>query len=254
MKNKFVKNQFNKQARSFSEWSVTKNERYMQGFLDFTRPEKDDEMLDIACGSGDFSIFCAKKMNRVAGIDISDKEITIAKEKAREENLENVSFICSDVEKIPLENNSFSFVACKHSFHHFENPEKVFLEMTRLCKPGGKICIEDLSTYEPRKADDFFLDFDIKVDTSHLKTYSGKFFTELYKKYGIEIWRSYYLIEDLDFWDYASHGFHPENTRREIETMVKNGLKDPDIAQHLFYNHDRLFFKRPLFIITGFKK
>jgi SAM-dependent methyltransferase len=67
-----IKKQFNRQAKSFSSWSVTKNIEYMQAHFDFFRMNENDTMLDVACGTGEFSIFSAKRIKYVLGIDISD--------------------------------------------------------------------------------------------------------------------------------------------------------------------------------------
>ncbi len=47
-----IKRQFDLQAKSFSSWSVTRNEEYMQAYFEFIGFEKGDELLDVACGTG----------------------------------------------------------------------------------------------------------------------------------------------------------------------------------------------------------
>jgi tRNA/tmRNA/rRNA uracil-C5-methylase (TrmA/RlmC/RlmD family) len=96
-----VKRQFDMQAQSFSNWSVTKNEAYMQAYFEFIDLEKDDELLDVACGTGEFSVFCARRIKRVHGIDISQGMIELAKKLAQNNGLTNVAFECHDVEHIP---------------------------------------------------------------------------------------------------------------------------------------------------------
>ena len=66
-----VRRQFDIQAQNFSNWSVTRNEAYMQAYFEFIDLQKDDELLDVACGTGEFSVFCARRIRRVHGIDIS---------------------------------------------------------------------------------------------------------------------------------------------------------------------------------------
>ncbi len=73
-----VKRQFDIQAQNFSNWSVTKNEAYMQAYFEFIDLQKDDELLDVACGTGEFSVFCARRIKRVHGIDISAGMIELA--------------------------------------------------------------------------------------------------------------------------------------------------------------------------------
>ncbi len=67
-----VKRQFDIQAKNFRNWSVTTNEVYMQAYFEFIDLSKVDELLDVACGTGEFSVFCARRIKRVNGIDISE--------------------------------------------------------------------------------------------------------------------------------------------------------------------------------------
>jgi tRNA/tmRNA/rRNA uracil-C5-methylase (TrmA/RlmC/RlmD family) len=95
-----VKRQFDIQAQNFSNWSVTKNQEYMQAYFEFIGFEREDELLDVACGTGEFSVFCAKRIKRVHGIDISKGMIGLAQENALASGLENITFECHDVEHI----------------------------------------------------------------------------------------------------------------------------------------------------------
>jgi len=47
---------FNKQAENFSKWSVTQNEEYLEAYFTFCRMLQDDSLLDVACGTGEFSL------------------------------------------------------------------------------------------------------------------------------------------------------------------------------------------------------
>jgi ubiquinone/menaquinone biosynthesis C-methylase UbiE len=57
-----VKRRFDLQAQSISNWSVTNNEEYIQEYFDFIGFEEEDELLDVACGTGEFSVFCARRL------------------------------------------------------------------------------------------------------------------------------------------------------------------------------------------------
>ena len=126
-----VKRQFDLQAQSFSNWSVTRNEEYMQAYFEFIGIGKRDELLDIACGTGEFSAFCAGRIKGVHGIDISEGMIELAKSHACANDMTNITFECHDVEHIPCASNSYSVVACRSAFHHMENYPGVFKEMLR---------------------------------------------------------------------------------------------------------------------------
>ncbi|MHB8118778.1 MAG: class I SAM-dependent methyltransferase [Methanothrix sp.] len=151
-----VRKQFDMQAQNFSSWSVTKNETYMQAYFEFIGLQKEDRLLDVACGTGDFSVFCARRIKSVHGIDISEGMIELAQELAHNNGINNIVFECHDVENIPCVDNSFSVVQCRSAFHHMDNYFQVFKEMLRCCEPNGKLAVQDIVAYNDPKVNSFF--------------------------------------------------------------------------------------------------
>lgn len=62
---------FDINAEQYSKWEVTSNDSYLNKFYEFADIEKNDRVIDIACGSGDFLIACSEKIGKSKGIDIS---------------------------------------------------------------------------------------------------------------------------------------------------------------------------------------
>ena len=60
---------------------------------------KDDVVIDLYCGVGSISLYVAKYVRKVIGIEIVEDAISDAKMNAEINNINNVSFICSDVAK-----------------------------------------------------------------------------------------------------------------------------------------------------------
>ena len=109
MSNKIVRDQFNKQAEKFANWSIGKNIEYLNGYYNFCDIQSSDKLLDVACGPGEFTIFIAKRILETRGVDISDREIEIANSLIKEFGLSNIEFDCSDVEKLPYKDNTLHF-------------------------------------------------------------------------------------------------------------------------------------------------
>lgn len=60
--------------------------------------QKEDVVLDLYCGIGTIGIYASKFAKQVYGIEIVKQAIEDAKENAKENNIENIEFICGDVE------------------------------------------------------------------------------------------------------------------------------------------------------------
>ena len=97
-KKKILRQQFNLQADKFSNWAITHNTEYMRQYCEFCGIVKDDTLLDIACGTGEYAIYCAQKIKKVCGVDLSSKMIEIAKKNGSELQLKNISFIPQELD------------------------------------------------------------------------------------------------------------------------------------------------------------
>jgi 2-polyprenyl-3-methyl-5-hydroxy-6-metoxy-1,4-benzoquinol methylase len=74
-------------------------------------------ILDLGCGSGWTSIFLAKAGFDVTGLDISDRMIAIARERADQEHAE-VAFVVGDMEELELDRHDFDGVLLFDALHH----------------------------------------------------------------------------------------------------------------------------------------
>jgi ubiquinone/menaquinone biosynthesis C-methylase UbiE len=254
-KKDIVKRQFDLQAKKFSNWSVTKNEEYMQAYFKFFGLEKNDNLLDVACGTGEFSVFCARRIKNVHGIDISQGAIDLAYEQVSSNScLDNVTFECHDVEKIPCATNSFSAVSCGSAFHHMENYLQVFGEMLRCCKSGGKIALQDIVAYDDMKVNSFFEMLEKNIDISHNATLNKQDFIDLFKQSQVDVIRSFVVEIELNFDEYINHAFQSSSNLKKIKDLLDQGRQDEKISSFLF--HDKkgeLVLKRSIFLILGCK-
>lgn len=99
-----------------------------------------ESVLDVGCGTGSLlSEVMKRKKVAVAGLDISDKMLGIAKKRLGE----NADLRNGDSEHLPWKGNSFDIVTCTDSFHHYPNPAAVLKEMRRVLKLDGKVIIAD---------------------------------------------------------------------------------------------------------------
>ncbi|MBY9081329.1 methyltransferase domain-containing protein [Paenibacillus sp. HN-1] len=251
--NRIIIEQFNKGAQNFDSWSVTQDERMIRGLSDFCGLSKEDHMLDVACGTGAFSLFSAGMVESVTGVDISEGMISIARKNAKKRSVENISFYCQDVESIELEDHLFSIVVSKSAFHHMKNYQKVFSGMVNYCQDGGRICIQDIMAYDNDKLDSFFEQMELLIDASHYKTYSKREFFNLYKENSIKLASVFESESKLDFYDYVGHVVQSDLSCNKIKELLEKGLKDPEIASCFVEEDGRLLWKRKVCTIIGHK-
>ena len=96
----------------------------------------DQQVLDVACGTGAFLRACSELGNSVAGIDLSDNAIATCRN-----NLPHGEFHTGNAETLPFEDQRFDLVTCLGSLEHFLEPVKALREMVRVAKPQAQFVI-----------------------------------------------------------------------------------------------------------------
>ena len=97
-------------------------------------------------------------------------------------------------QNMKFKDNSFDFIICKDSFHHFKDPVKVLKEMYRVLKIGGYIYSVDLRRDIPNEifyqitqlASELNIDNAILYFISHNASYTIKEMETIVEKAGIK--------------------------------------------------------------------
>ena len=93
---------------------------------------KGKKVLDWGYGTGIYAKILAKKGAIVKGIDISNKEIEIAKRENPK-----IEFKIANAEKLPYKNKEFDIVLVSLSLNYLKNWNSVLKEIYRVLKPNG---------------------------------------------------------------------------------------------------------------------
>jgi SAM-dependent methyltransferase len=113
-------------------WVMLTNEMLPE-LINKTNIKSGNNVLDIGCGPGNSSSLLSRVGANVTGIDFSPKMIKVAMSK-----YPDITFQQADAEKIPMPEKSFDVVVSNYVVHHFADPKKVFSEISRVLKPGGR--------------------------------------------------------------------------------------------------------------------
>lgn len=92
-------------------------------------------VLDLGCGYGWHCIYAAQRgASYVLGTDISDKMLSVAREKANQENIE---YRCCAMEDLSFSDESFNVVISSLAFHYIEDYSALSEKIYRWLTPGG---------------------------------------------------------------------------------------------------------------------
>ena len=121
---------------------------------DIVTPERAQRILDIACGTGDFSLAIAGRMHpdsRITGLDLSEGMLAVMRDKVARAGLEGrISCEQGDSEAMRFADASFDVVTIAFGIRNFAHREAALREILRVLKPGGRLVILELSVPENR--------------------------------------------------------------------------------------------------------
>ena len=109
------------------------------------------EVLDLACGTGDFSITIAKTSDEVTvtGVDLSEGMLAVMADKVERQGLGGrIYFEQGDGENLRFTDGTFDRVTIAFGIRNFEDRLKGLREMFRVLKPGGRLVLLELSRPE----------------------------------------------------------------------------------------------------------
>ncbi len=110
---------------------------------------KPREIVDIATGTGDVALALARRLPQAAirGIDLSEGMLDKARVKAAESGLaQRISFMQGDGTRTGLPDASADVVTVAYGVRNFADIAGGYREMFRILRPGGKLCVLELST------------------------------------------------------------------------------------------------------------
>ena len=140
---KLIQERFTRTAEVFTRYAVEESDEYVRRKIEFIVPQSHEHALDIACGPGTLALALRPAIARVCGIDLTEKMLRLARERAAEKGFDHADLVRGDVEQLPFPERSFDIVCCGQSFHHFLRPAVILAEMRRVTKPDGRIAVFD---------------------------------------------------------------------------------------------------------------
>jgi 2-polyprenyl-3-methyl-5-hydroxy-6-metoxy-1,4-benzoquinol methylase len=102
-------------------------------------------ILDLGCGVGDVSLLAARVVGRrgaVTGIDVDEDALEVARARAREQDLPQVTFERRAIEEPGL-GGPYDAVVGRHILIHTPDPLAVLKRVAQLLRPGGVVAFHE---------------------------------------------------------------------------------------------------------------
>ncbi len=106
------------------------------------------KILDIATGTGDFAIQACQQLPEVqiTAVDISEGMMQVGRQKVKEKGLQqHIHFEREDCTALSYPDNTFDAITTAFGIRNFASLDKGLEEMCRVLRPGGQLCILELT-------------------------------------------------------------------------------------------------------------
>jgi len=136
---------FDRKADSYDDWYKTTAGHLVdhiekEAILSYLEPRAGMSVLDVGCGTGNYSLALAKDGLLVTGIDISTAMLDRARANAEARGAQ-VDFLQGDARQLPFQDASFDGIISVSALEFVPNLSSALSELHRVLKPGGKLVV-----------------------------------------------------------------------------------------------------------------
>ncbi len=243
--------QFSRQAVPFSQQLAHSQEAFLNLMLEMSGVNGQDNVLDVACGPGLVATAFAARAGHVTGIDLTPAMIARAKEIQQEKRLTNMSWQIGTVLPLPFATGSFSLVISRYTFHHFLDPKAVFAEMVRVCAPGGRVLVADVTMAAAKRE---FFDVEEKLrDPSHTQTLTPEEFWRMADDLNLKEVKTQFFKSVRNLNAHLQASFPHPGDEEKARQIFREDIGKDALGLEAHWQGEEIYFAYPVMVLAGRK-
>jgi len=173
--------------------------------IDWMNPQLNENLIDVASGTGDIARLFSKKNNNSTQITcVEPNDEMRSAGKSNLESFKNIKWHKAKAEKLPFKNNAYNFYTISYGIRNVSDINLSLKEALRVLKPGGRFMCLEFS----------------KIDNEMINL--------LYQKYSkvIPIFGKY-IVGSSEPYNYLIKSINEFYTQNELANLIKkNGFSN----------------------------
>jgi SAM-dependent methyltransferase len=137
-----------RRGEAFARHPLVRRPVLRRRFARFAGARPGASVVDVGCGAGHNAFALGRTASRVTAVDWRPYLLEQASRQAARQRHSNVRVIHAQPHDLPFGEGEFDVVTSAAAMHHFPAAEAAFAEMSRVCRPGGVVALEDVVTSE----------------------------------------------------------------------------------------------------------
>lgn len=122
--------------------SYGRDRRWKERLISLARITSDDDVLDLACGTGDILFAAARRARSAAGLDLTFQMLKLA---AAKPSRPHAPLIAGDMLALPFGGSRFTVVTIGYGLRNVPDIEQAIGEIHRVLAPGGRLLSLDFN-------------------------------------------------------------------------------------------------------------
>jgi SAM-dependent methyltransferase len=218
-----IRESFTIQAAAFASNPWVTDEKRIRRLIGAAQLQGHERVLEVATGPGYIAEAFAREAREVVGLDLTEAMLAIARERAEQCGLKNLSFRIGDAQNLPFKHPEFDLVVCRLALHHMRSPAHVLREMAGACRAGGTVLVEDIFASEHPERAAYQNRWESLRDPSHVRALPLSELLQLFRDAGLEIkWVTTVddVIPDVERWLATTQT--PSDRAAEVRRMLND--------------------------------
>jgi SAM-dependent methyltransferase len=244
-----IRDQFTRQAVPFANSPTIRNAEMLERIVTASGASSSDEALDVGCGPGLLACAFARRVRRVTGADVTAAMLQQARAEQRRLGLTNVRWVQADAACLPHRDGQFPIVISRLTFHHLIEPLAVLRDMVRVCRPGGRVVVVDVSP-APDKAAAFDRMEKLR-DPSHVRALPLDEMTGLFASAGLgELTMDRWLMEG-ELESFLARSFPLPGDDEKVRQLFRESLEDDTLGVSPRLQDGAIVYAFPMALVQG---